>query len=396
MTAAQQRGFSLVEVLLAASITLALIAGALRLAAAAQRLFQSQPESADVQQRARVAIDALRRDLVMAGAGTYAGPALGPLNHLIAPVMPFRAFGDSPDQALGVSFRNDSISFLYVPSSPSQTRLALPLAAGALDPAIEIPPNCPVTTAQQVCGFERGDRVLLVDESGNWDLFSVDHVVDGTMTLQRRGRPSTTTYPAGTIVSEIRAGTYSLKTDVSAATYQLMRHDGWATELPVVDEVVGLSFRYFGSADPPQLTGTPPDVEPGPWTTYGPPPPPMTVSRGGWPGGENCTFIAVDGVQMPRLATIPPGGVTLVELTPAMLTDGPWCPDPLSPGRFDADLLRVRRVHVSLRVQSALASLRGPAGAFFARGGTARAADLHVPDLIVQFDVTPRNMNLAQ
>ena len=41
---------------------------------------------------------------------------------------------------------------------------------------------------------------------------------------------------------------YYLKSDVAAGTYQLMRHDGWITELPVVDEVVGLEFRYFGSA----------------------------------------------------------------------------------------------------------------------------------------------------
>jgi hypothetical protein len=79
-----------------------------------------------------------------------------------------------------------------------------------------------------------------------------------------------------------------------------------------------------------------------------------------------------------------------------MLTDGPWCPDPLSPVRFDADLLRVRRIHVTLRVQSALPALRGPAGTLFARGGTARAGDRYVPDIVAQFDVAPRNMNLAR
>jgi hypothetical protein len=79
-----------------------------------------------------------------------------------------------------------------------------------------------------------------------------------------------------------------------------------------------------------------------------------------------------------------------------MLTDGPWCPDSISPNRFDADLLRIRRIRVSLRVQSGLASLRGPAGTLFARGGTARAGDRYVPDLTVQFDVTPRNMNLGR
>jgi hypothetical protein len=160
--------------------------------------------------------------------------------------------------------------------------------------------------------------------------------------------------------------------------------------------VVALEFRYFGVTQPPQLTGAPLDVTPGPWTTYGPAPPPIGLNRGSWPAGENCVFAVVNGLHAPRLTTIAPGGLTLVELTSSMLTDGPWCPDSTSTNRFDADLLRVRRIHVSLRVQSALASLRGPAGILFAHGGIARAGDRYVPDLVTQFDITPRNLNLAR
>lgn len=389
-------GFSLVELLLASAITLIVIGGVFQLAAPAQRMFQVQPEAADMQQRMRVAVDVLRRDLVMAGAGRYAGSAPGPLTDSIAPVMPLRAFGDAPDQARNIFFRPDAISFLYVPSTPSQTQLAAALAPGALDPLIETPPNCPLTTTQQVCGFASGDRVLLVDASGDWDVYSVDQVVSGVMTLLHRGSPSTASYPAGSPVAEVRAGSYFLKSDVAAGTYQLMRHDGWTIELPVVDEVVALEFRYFGVAQVPQLTGNPLDATPGRWTTYGPAPPPIGITRGSWPPGENCAFAVVDGVHVPRLATLAPGGLTLVELTSSMLTDGPWCPDSLSTNRFDADLLRVRRIHVSLRVQSALASLRGPAGVLFAHGGTARAGDRYAPDLVTQFDITPRNLNLAR
>ena len=392
----RHEGFSLVELLVASLITVIVVAGAFELAAPAQRMFQAQPEAADMQQRMRVAVDALRRDLVMAGAGTYAGPALGPLNDVVAPVMPLRAFGDTPDQAQNTFFRSDAISFLYVPSTPSQTRLSVPLAPGALDPLIDTPQNCPLTASQQVCGFAGGDRVLLTNTSGDWDVYSVDQVVSGAMTLLHRGQPSSASYPVGSALSVIRAGSYFLKSDVAAGTYQLMRHDGWTTELPVVDEVVALEFRYFGAALPPQLTGAPLDVTPGPWTTYGPPPPPIAITRGSWPAGENCIFAVVDGAHVPRLTTIAPGSPTLVELTSAILTDGPWCPDSISRNRFDADLLRVRRIHVSLRVQSALVFLRGPAGALFAHGGTARAGDRYVPDLVTQFDITPRNLNLAR
>ena len=82
------------------------------------------------------------------------------------------------------------------------------------------------------------------------------------------------------------------------------------------------------------------------------------MSGGSWPPGENCTFAVVEGVHAPRLTVLGSGSPALVELTHAILTDGPWCPDSLATNRFDADLLRVRRIRVSLRVQSALASLR--------------------------------------
>jgi hypothetical protein len=86
----------------------------------------------------------------------------------------------------------------------------------------------------------------------------------------------------------------------------------------------------------------------------------------------------------------------LVPLEPATFTDGPWCPDAVNPNRFDADLLRIRRIVVTLRVESAAASLRGPAGPLFARGGTASTAHGLVPDQEIRFDVTPRNMNLLR
>jgi hypothetical protein len=104
----------------------------------------------------------------------------------------------------------------------------------------------------------------------------------------------------------------------------------------------------------------------------------------------------VNGEHQPRLTALAGAGAPDVELTPALLTDGPWCPNALTPNRFDADLLRVRRVRVTVRVQSALASLRGPAGTLFLKGGTATAGERYVPDMEVQFDVTPRNMNLGR
>jgi hypothetical protein len=63
--------------------------------------------------------------------------------------------------------------------------------------------------------------------------------------------------------------------------------------------------------------------------------------------------------------------------------------------RYDADLLRIRRVRIKLRVQ-APTEFRGPAGTLFRRAGTSSYGQHYVPDQEVAFDITPRNMNLGR
>jgi hypothetical protein len=78
-----------------------------------------------------------------------------------------------------------------------------------------------------------------------------------------------------------------------------------------------------------------------------------------------------------------------------MLTDGPWCPDAANLMRYDADLLRIRRVRIKLRVQ-APETMRGPAGVLFRRAGTSGAGQHPIPDQEISLDITPRNMNLGR
>jgi hypothetical protein len=394
LTFASSVGFTLVELLLASLIALMLVGAVLGFASQAQHMFQVQPEQSDVQQRLRISVDALRRDLLMAGAGIYAGPATGPLNGFIAPVMPYRAFGDAADPIRGSFFRPDAISVVYVDSTFAQSTLSVSLPVGSLDAHITTMPNCPATTATQLCGFEAGTRVIVLGEDGRWDVFNVDQISAGVAVLQHRGA-SPLAYGAGAPIAAVKLATYYLKTDASGAS-QLFRYDGWASDLPVVDDVVALRFDYFGDGQPPTLTGTPLESEPGPWTTYGPKPPALGSTRGAWPAGENCAFMVVDGAQAPRQPALAARGSPLIELTPAELTDGPWCPDDAAANRFDADLLRVRRIRVTVQVQSVLASSRGPAGSLLTKGGATKRVGVSIPELQVQFDVAPRNLDLGR
>jgi hypothetical protein len=93
------------------------------------------------------------------------------------------------------------------------------------------------------------------------------------------------------------------------------------------------------------------------------------------------------------LAALVPAGGSLAPLPLSIFTDGPWCGD--GHRRFDADLLRVRRLRIAIRVEAAPHTVRA-SGAAYASPGTSRSALLSVPDFEIRFDVTPRNLGVAR
>jgi hypothetical protein len=389
------RGVTVVELLVAMLITLLVTAAGLSFIGPAHDAFLVQAESSDVQQRIRVGVDALYRDLVASGAGMYLGGTVGPLHQAIAPVMPYTAFGPASDSARGVYFRPDAISLMFVPSTPSQTFLAASAEAGALEISIENVVSCPRTTVAQVCGFGSGDQLLVFDRAGAWEVFTVEGVGRESGRLRLKGQAPARAFPAHSQVTEIKAVTYSLKRDAASHSHQLVRADALDPAQPVLDQIVKLEFQYFGEPHPPRLLDPEPGGRSDPHASYGPAPSSLNGSAEEWPAGENCTFALIDGQPEARLALLAASD-GLVELPPALLTDGPWCPDAGALNRFDADLLRIRRVRLTLRVQTSVAALRGPAGRLFTNGGTASAGSRLVPDMEIQLDVTPRNLNLAR
>jgi hypothetical protein len=83
-------------------------------------------------------------------------------------------------------------------------------------------------------------------------------------------------------------------------------------------------------------------------------------------------------------------------MPPSQLSDGPWCPDSTDPNRYDADLLRVRRVAATVRVEASSASLRHVSGLLSSRSGTAVSAARAVRDVEHHFDVAPPNLEPGQ
>jgi prepilin-type N-terminal cleavage/methylation domain-containing protein len=389
-------GFTLVEMLISMAIMLTVLGGVFSVFNPAQGAFQTQPEVSDMQQRLRVGTDRLYNGLLIAGAGVYSGSAVGAIGNFFAPILPYRAGRTDSDPSHGVYFRDDAITIFHVPTTASQCTIRDKMPQPSSEVKVNAEPGCPVN--DPLCGFEQGMRVAIFDNSGSYDIFTVTEVQAAALHLQHNRDNFSKAYDVGAVISQMNTDTYYWRQDAATNTFQLMHYDNADTDTPLIDGVVGLRFEYMGDATPPVLRA--PVTDPvGPWTSYGPKPPALgvNVTSDSWPAGENCAFRvdAATGTQVSRLATLGPVG-SLAPLTAAQLSDGPWCPDAANPNRYDADLHRVRQIRVTFRVQTSQSVLRGPAGVLFARGGVGKAADRMVPDQAIQFDVTPRNVNLGR
>jgi Tfp pilus assembly protein PilW len=397
--ASSEAGFTIMEMLVATALMMVVTASVFDLMNPAQGTFQTQPEVADMQQRLRVGVDSVAKDLVMAGAGAYMGTSTGALYNYFAPILPYSSGSDPAfhDPGQGNYYFPDKISIIYVPPTPAQTTIRDAMPASSSELKVQAELNCPGGKQNALCGFSDNMRVVVFDSNGSFDPLTITQVQDAALHLQHNRDKLSVSYQAGAQVTQVATHTYYL----DSTTKQLMHYDGYQTALPVADNVVGLEFAYFGDPQPPMRIPNKPITDPkGPWTTYGPKPPAVGVpnSAGGWPNGENCTFL-VDGAtgdHAPRLEILGGGGIGMVPLDPAILQDGPWCPNATVSDRFDADLLRVRRVRVKMRMQVGDSKFRGVDALLWKNPGTSIGSNRIVPDQELSFDVAPRNMNLGR
>jgi len=357
--AGSDAGFSMAESLLALVIMLVITGAAFGLVNPNTSIAHAQPEAMDMQQRARVGSDMLFRDLFMAGAGTYAGPQSGALTNFFAPIIPRKMGLNNADPWTVV--RDDAVTISYIPNTYHQTTIRDPMPQPSAELKVEDMPNCP--KGEELCGFKEGMTVLIFDEEGNFDFFTITEVQDAAGHLQHRQQDLSYAYQPGAIITQADSHMYYY----DAANRQLRHYDGYLTDVPVVDNVVGVLFEYFGDPEPPQN-----------------PKPPVGVS--------NCLYDAA-GNLVGGMSTLTPQGGSLAVLPLSMLNDGPWCGN--GNNRFDADLLRIKKVRMTLRVQASQAALRGT-GAEYVVAGTSESAYRTLPDYTVRFEVSPRNMNLGR
>jgi len=227
-----------------------------------------------------------------------------------------------------LSAYGDRLSILYVPGDGWQASLGTDMPSPSAGLQLQVLPGCPTVG---VCGFTEGADAMIVDVSGRGQGFEVFTVTGIAGELLHD-------WPNGSFSRAYASATAAVVPVVQRVYYfdrssrRLMLYDGFQSDVPLVDNLVDLRFSYYG------------DAVPGP------------------------------GLQ---------------QLPLAAFTDGPFLG--VSPHRFDADLLRIRLVRATLRLQAAADDARAR-GAWFLRPGRSNSGYSYVPDFEITFDVAPRNL----
>ena len=95
-------------------------------------------------------------------------------------------------------FRPDTITLSYIPNTYSQTTISQSMPTPSAELKVTDQPNCPAD-AGNLCGFKEGMDVIIFDQSGNFDIFTITNVQDAAAHLQHRGQDLSKAYDAGAI-----------------------------------------------------------------------------------------------------------------------------------------------------------------------------------------------------
>lgn len=338
-------GYSVVELLVATAVMLTATGAVFHLLDDGIARSALWNESADLHQRARVGAEVLSSEIRAAGAGS----GRDPLQRFFATVEPRRRTSGAATTA--------AITLRHVPDHAPWSTLAGPLPPGGGLVGIARRSGCPLGTI--ACGFTAGMDAVVFDGTGNWDTVLIQAIGPDALVVVDRPGPRSAAYSAGAAIVEFVETTLYL----DGAQGTLRREHPGVSDLPMLDHVVDLRFEYFGEPSPPVS-----------------PRPPVGIA--------NCLYDAAGAtVPLPVLAA---DHGALASLPIAMLSDGPMCGSGAT--AYDVDLLRIRRIRASIRLQTGVSMLRGADPRLFARPGTARLAERMLPDVSLAIDVTPRNI----
>ena len=119
--------------------------------------------------------------------------------------------------------RDDALTISYVPNTYSQTTIRQPMPQPSAELKVDDQANCP--HGQDLCGFTVGMTVLLFDEEGHFDFFTVTNVQDNAAHLQHRQQDLS--YPYAPPANIVQADSHTYYYD--DAQKQLRHYDDCLT-----------------------------------------------------------------------------------------------------------------------------------------------------------------------
>lgn len=253
-----ERGFSLVELLIALTVCAVLSAAVAALAPPARAAFEAAPAALDLQQRGRTGVDVLAAAIRSAAADVAAAADLGAFGSMVPPVIPISPIPDPGDTAFE--------AFYVVTSVPNASQGVLdrdqPGAHGVL--TLAAGPGCPAV--RDVCGFTPGAVAAIADGSGRFDIFTV-----AATNIPRRAITASlafpSRYPAGSLVVEVEANHFRLDDQADGSRALVRETAGGATQ-PIVDHVTAMGLELWRGAPPVLLSAG--AIEDGPFFAGGP------------------------------------------------------------------------------------------------------------------------------
>ena len=228
------RGFSLLELLLALTICAILSAGVAIAVPAARVVFGIVPAELELQQRGRMAVDAMTQAIRGAGGDVVASNQLGRLADLVPAIVPLDAL-DGRFTKLMVIGPGINAAQGVLDSHPAWAPGPLWLAAS------------PCPGAAGVCGFMRGTTALITDGSGRFDVFTVSWI-DATTRSLVADRAFVPPYAPGAIIVEVDADTFQLE-EQRDRTNTLVRVTAAGAVQPIADRVDSFAFDVYGFDD---------------------------------------------------------------------------------------------------------------------------------------------------
>jgi prepilin-type N-terminal cleavage/methylation domain-containing protein len=223
----RDRGFSVVELLVASAILLTVSAGVVGMLSRALAAAPVLEETTDLHQRARVASEAVALDARQAAAGSGSGA----LSRVIAAVEP-RASLDPPGTAT-----HDVLTLRYGVARGARGRLAAALDPSAGSIAL-VSTGCPGGTT--ACGFTAGSYAMLLDGTGLAAFVRVDATGPASLAVTDLSGARPGSFAAGAEIVEATEVTYRF----DSGARQLLRTEGGGTFV-VADNVVNGRFSYF-------------------------------------------------------------------------------------------------------------------------------------------------------